>query len=248
MIKKILYSFFFILFNCLLVGNSNIRDYSQIINLTEEKYRSINDYEVDLEISVKIPAFRMPKKKYKVFFKQPNKVKLKTKGFGLLPKTGIFTSPLENFDNLKNMRIMAQNPNAKKDNIIIHGDLIVDSLALDMPNEYAKLTFKPTVEVSIDTNNWVITNVTTKIDTLKLIEINNKYELIKNTYFMPIESKVEYYVKDARLTKWINRDLNVVMGSEKNFEFNNDIVKGFIQVQYFNYRINKGIDDKIFKE
>ena len=33
MIKKILYSFFFILFNCLLVGNSNIRDYSQIINL-----------------------------------------------------------------------------------------------------------------------------------------------------------------------------------------------------------------------
>ena len=65
---------------------------------------------------------------------------------------------------------------------------------------------------------------------------------------MPIESKVEYYVKDARLTKWINRDLNVVMGSEKNFEFNNDIVRGFIQVQYFNYRINKGIDDKIFKE
>ena len=124
----------------------------------------------------------------------------------------------------------------------------MDSLALDMPNEYAKLTFKPTVEVSIDTNNWVITNVTTKIDTLKLIEINNKYELIKNTYFMPIESKVEYYVKDARLTKWINRDLNVVMGSEKNFEFNNDIVRGFIQVQYFNYRINKGIDDKIFKE
>jgi len=107
---------------------------------------------------------------------------------------------------------------------------------------------KPTVEVSIDTNNWVITNVTTKIDTLKLIEINNKYELIKNTYFMPIESKVEYYVKDARLTKWINRDLNVVMGSEKNFEFNNDIVRGFIQVQYFNHRINKGIDDKIFKE
>ena len=38
------------------------------------------------------------------------------------------------------------------------------------------------------------------------------------------------------------------MGSEKNFEFNNDIVRGFIQVQYFNYRINKGIDDKIFKE
>ena len=55
-----------------------------------------------MRIDLKIPAFRMPKKKYKAYFKQPNKFKIKTKGFGVLPKTGIFTPPQENFNKLKN--------------------------------------------------------------------------------------------------------------------------------------------------
>ena len=38
-------------------------------------------------IRLEIPAFRMPKKKYKVFYKKPNKIKVKAKGFGILPKT-----------------------------------------------------------------------------------------------------------------------------------------------------------------
>jgi len=142
----------------------------RIINNTEKKFRLVDDYEVKMIISMSIPAFRMPKKKYHIFFKQPNKIKIKSRGFGVLPRTGMFTSPKENFDNLTDIKINNRIENLKKDNIVISGNLILDSLALDMPNDYAKLTFKPTVDVVIDTSNWVITRVTTKIDTVKIME------------------------------------------------------------------------------
>ena len=83
------------------MANHEEDDYAKvIIEKTESQYRSIKDYQVKMTISMKIPAFRMPKKKYTVFFKQPDKLEIKSRGFGLLPRTGMFTSPSENFDNL----------------------------------------------------------------------------------------------------------------------------------------------------
>ena len=102
----------------------------------------------------------------------------------------MFTSPIENFDNLTDIKINNKIEKLKKDNIMISGNLILDSLALDMPNDYAKLTFKPTVDVVIDTFNWVITRVTTKIDTVKIMEIQNKFDFVDKDFYLPIKSKV----------------------------------------------------------
>ena len=190
--------------NILLFGNS---DATRIINNTEKKFRSVDSYEVKMTISMSIPAFRLPRKKYHVFFKQPDKIKIESKGFGVLPRTGMFTSPMENFNNLTDIKIINNLKELPKDNITVSGNLILDSLALEMPNDYAKLTFKPTVNVIIDTSKWVITRVTTKIDTLKIMEIQNRYDFVDKGYYLPVESKVEYFVKDARLTKWIKKDI-----------------------------------------
>ena len=224
-------------------GENNIL---RIIQNTEDKFRLVNDYEVKMSISVAIPAFRMPKKKYHVFFKQPNKIKIKSKGFGVLPRTGMFTSPKGNFDNLTDIKINHSANNLGKNSIMLVGNLIVDSLSIDMPNDYAKLTFKPTVDVMVDTSKWVITGVTTKIDTLKIMEIHNKYDLIDNKYFLPIESKVEYFVKDSRFTKWIKKDFGSLMGKQQNIK--GDMVKGDITVLYKDYKVNQGISDLIFND
>ena len=61
---------------------------------------------------------------------------------------------------------------------MISGTVIPDSLKAQFPNEYAKLTFNPTVDVVVDTSNkWIIRSVTTRIDTVKLFEIINNFEL-----------------------------------------------------------------------
>jgi len=226
--------------------SSNNPEY--IIKKTDDQFREINNYQVDMVISIAIPAFRMPKKKYKVYFKQPDKIKVKSRGFGLLPKTGMFTSPLENFSNLSNIRFSKDFSRINPNEIMLVGDLVLDSLAIDVPNEYARLTFKPTVDVKVDTQNWVITQVLTKIDTVKIMEINNFYDFVDDSFYMPIKSTVEYYVKDARLSKWINKDIGTIMGNNHNMNIESDMVKGLISVYYAKYRVNRGIKDSIFED
>ena len=231
----LLYSFLF--------SDENKEDY--YIRKTNEKFNEVNDYQVEMIIRVKVPAFRMPKKKYKVFYKKPNKIKIKSKGFGILPKTGLFTSPNDNFDNLKNITMIYDED--LSNHVVLKGDLIVDSLKFDMPNEYSRITFDPIVEVKIDTINWVIKNVTTKLDTLKLFQINNNYDIYNDKYYMPKESVVKYFIKDKKLFNWINKDASNVIGQGKELANRNDsIVEGTITVEYNNYKINKGIKDKIF--
>ena len=243
MIFKIL--FLFLLANSNAFSNNNPE---YIIKKTDDQFREINNYQVDMVISIAIPAFRMPKKKYKVYFKQPDKIKVKSRGFGLLPKTGMFTSPIENFSNLSNIRFSKDFSRTDPNEIMLVGDLVLDSLALDVPNEYARLTFKPTVDVKVDTQNWVITQVLTKIDTVKIMEINNFYDVVDDSFYMPIRSTVEYYVKDARLSKWINKDIGTIMGNNHSMNIESDMVKGLISVNYAKYRVNRGIKDSIFED
>ncbi len=217
-----------------------------IINKVEKKFQTIKDYQVQVSIALSIPAFRMPKKKYKVYFKYPNSLKIKSKGFGLLPRTGMFTTPSENFDNLKNIQIDNRISDVNSNLIILKGDLILDSLAMEMPNEYAKLTFKPTVRVEVDTTEWVITKVETTIDTLKIIELKNTYAIVDQEYYLPIKSDIEYYFKDARFSKWIKKDLGSIIGNENTLKNNSDMIMGKIAVSYDNYRVNRGLKDSIF--
>ena len=202
-------------------------DFNYYIEKTNNQFNLINDYQVDMAIELDIPAFRMPKKKYKVYYKRPNKIKVKSKGFGILPKTGLFTSPNDNFDNLKNMKLVNYYDQNNINDILIVGDLIVDSLKLEMPNEYSRITFNPIVEVKIDTSKWVIKNVTTKLDTLKLFQINNYYKDY-DEYYMPYKSVVKYYIKDKKLFNWLNKDAGSVMGKENLPNSNNSIVEGTI--------------------
>ena len=227
----------------LFANDHYLTDVEMVIGKTQKQFEKAFDYQVTMKIELKVPGFRMPKKKYKVFFKQPNKLKIKSRGFGMLPKTGIFTSPKDNFDNLKNMRLISTNNNNGQ--VYIKGEVIVDSLKLKMPNEYAKLGFRPTVTVKIDTNNWVINNIITELDTLKLVEITNTYKKVDNNYVMPSASTVQYFIKDAKLSGWLKKDITSIVG-QNPLEQKSDMVEGKISIVYEDYIINRGIKDKVF--
>ena len=227
----------------LFANDHYLKDVERVVDKTQKQFEKAFDYQVTMKIELKVPGFRMPKKKYKVFFKQPNKLKIKSRGFGMLPKTGIFTSPKDNFDNLKNMRLISTNNDNGQ--VYIKGEVIVDSLKLKMPNEYAKLGFRPTVTVKIDTNNWVINNIITELDTLKLVEITNTYKKVDNNYVMPSASTVQYFIKDAKLSGWLKKDITSIVG-QNPLEQKSDMVEGKISIVYEDYIINRGIKDKVF--
>ena len=44
------------------------------------------------------------------------------------------------------------------------------------------------------------------------MEINNLYDQVDSDYYLPKESNVKYYVKDAKLSKWLNKDISSAIG------------------------------------
>ena len=235
---------FFIL-SSIVYTNTNLLNRA-IIKTTNE-YEKVKDFQAQMTVELNMPGIRIPKKTYKVYFKQPNKFKADTKGFGMLPNTGIFTSPKDNFDNLKNLEIRESNLSSNENNILITGTIIPDSLKAQFPSEYAKLTFDPLVDVLIDTTMWVIKSVTSRIDTLKLFEITNNYKLYDNQYYLPFESQVKYFIKDARLAGWLKKDMKTLI-NPNNQKLADDVIRGVITVNYLNYKINTNLPDRIFKK
>ena len=235
----------FIILSSLVYTNTNLLDRA-IIKTTNE-YEKVKDFQAQMTVELNMPGIRIPKKTYKVYFKQPNKFKADTKGFGMLPNTGIFTSPKDNFDNLKNLEIRESNLSSNENNILITGTIIPDSLKAQFPSEYAKLTFDPLVDVLIDTTMWVIKSVTSRIDTLKLFEITNNYKLYDNQYYLPFESQVKYFIKDARLAGWLKKDMKTLI-NPNNQKSADDVIRGVINVNYLNYKINTNLPDRIFKK
>ena len=219
----------------------------RFIYKTNYQFQKVKDFQAKMSVRLNVPGIRMPKKTYKVYYKHPNKFKADTKGFGILPNTGIFTSPKDNFDNLKDLRLNHNFSNKEEHCLTITGTLIPDSLKAQFPSEYAKLTFDPLVDVVIDTNKWLIKTVTSRIDTVKLFEITNNYNLYEGMFYLPQESKVEYFIKDARLAGWLKKDVKSLM-STNNLSGNSDVIKGSIVVSYSEYKINRNLPDRIFKK
>ena len=239
------YTTLFIILSSLVYTNTNLLDRA-IIKTTNE-YEKVKDFQAQMTVELNMPGIRIPKKTYKVYFKQPNKFKADTKGFGMLPNTGIFTSPKDNFDNLKDLEIRESNLSSNENNILITGTIIPDSLKAQFPSEYAKLAFDPLVDVLIDTTMWVIKSVTSRIDTLKLFEITNNYKLYDNQYYLPFESQVKYFIKDARLAGWLKKDMKTLI-NPNNQKLADDVIRGVITVNYLNYKINTNLPDRIFKK
>jgi len=229
-----------------LISNDSLINH--IILKTNQEFEKVSDFQANMTVLLSVPGIRMPKKEYKVFYKKPNKFKATTEGFGVLPNTGLFTSPQNNFDNLKDLKIIYNQSSIYTNHIIISGTLISDSLKAKFPNEYAKLSFNPIVEVLVDTSKWLISTVTSKIDTLKLFEIKNNYKLYENKYYLPSTSKVEYFIKDMKLANWLKNDMPSMIGAEQQLKMNQGVVKGVITVNYTDYKINKDLPDYIFKK
>ncbi len=232
---------------CNLLHSSDIL-LDEIIMKTNEEFEKVSDFQAKMTVSLDVPGLRMPKKEYRAYYKRPNKFKATTKGFGVLPNTGLFTSPKDNFDNLKDMNINQDQTKTRNNQIMISGTLITDSLKAKFPNEYAKLSFNPIVDVVVDTTKWLITSVTSRIDTLKLFQINNDYELYENKYYLPSISKVEYFIKDMKLANWLKDDIPSMIGADQQIAKGQDIVKGMITVKYSDYLVNKNLPDYIFKK
>lgn len=99
MIKRML--FFQITLSCCLIiisgANAQEKNAEAILDGVNKKFALIHEYEASVTIKVDVDFIKIPLKKGTIWFMQPDKIKVKTPGFSLLPKRGMNFSPNQVF-------------------------------------------------------------------------------------------------------------------------------------------------------
>jgi outer membrane lipoprotein-sorting protein len=204
------------------------KDPNAIISNVKDNFKKVKDYSVDVDVKVDVSFLKVPEMKAKIYFKQPDKTHIESDGFAMLPKDGLFASPLsllegdftaiyvkdEQFEG-RNISVVKVIPLNDK------GDVILSTLWIDQNTNLIRK-----VESTTKTNGTFI---------LVLRYSDTKF---------PLPENIEFTFNTSRL-KISRSPMQEENNNKKNISPNST---GKVFLTYSNYIVNKGIPDSIFKQ
>ncbi len=217
-----------ILLFVLSVNSHQNQNAQKIIERVKENYEKIKDYVVDVKVKVDIEDAVIPEINAKIYFKKPDKFKIDSENFLILPKqsfnfapevlskegfTSIFSGEQE-FDKIKHFIIK-----------IIPED----------PENNSVLT------LYINSENYTIKKISALSSDAGKLEAEFMYSLLEGKYWLPSKMIASFETKSFRFPRLRKMDREWKNDSPQKRE-------GKITIYYSNYMVNKGIDDKIFEE
>ena len=176
-------------------------------------------YECDITIKIDVKFINMKERTGKMMYHSPEKIDYKIKGFAFLPKNELTSSSTKLLSNdfvaigLEDQLINNQSCAViKVIPIDIESTIVAGQFWINNNNEVCKMTF-----VTKDKGSY----------TANLFYNNNPFKL-------PSKAIVTFDVKDQKLPALLTGDLEGY-SSEDTF---NEVSKGKIEINYFNYTIN----------
>lgn len=224
-----------VIYFCLIVSSilsAQTKDPVKVINAVIDRFEKIRDYEVDVNVKLDFSMVKIPDMNAKFYFKQPDKVKIDSKGFAMLPKQSVNFSPAQ----------------------YLRGDYT----AIYVKNEIENNRTYDVIKIIPNNDSTDVILSTLWIDqTQKIIK---KIETTgKRSGTLHIE--LDYENDNAILPQHVTFSFNVGNiparnEAEKKDEKNEGRpnlrrdaqMSGKVIMTYKNYKINKGIPDSFFEE
>lgn len=228
-------------------SNSLFPTAKSVLDSLEQTYNRIEDYYTRIDVSIKTPLLRMPRKRVDFWFKKPNLTKVETKGFAVIPKSGMISSPIDLFDNLSNISVIGAEYYNDKQVWILQGELIPDSLMfknISNVENFNKLIMK----MWVDLNNWTLIRSETYMDTFKIVEIISIYESFPNNINLPVETKLLFNYRSDIMPQMASFHGSNSPIKKRKEQDSTKVMSGSITMKYSKYKINQGIDDAFFEE
>jgi outer membrane lipoprotein-sorting protein len=228
MMKKIFILFFALTF----VLNAQNNNADKILSEVKKKFEKVNDYKCDVNIKVDFDFIKMPDTKATIYFKKPNKVKMESKGFAMLPKQGINFSPMQLLEGDFNTLYIRQEK---------YGNYATDVVKI-IPNSDSSDIIMTTLWV--DNAQSLIRKIETigrKAGTIK-IELNYS---AGQTHPMPESAKFYFNFGEMSMP------MNPMQQDKKDDENRGRVpqeMKGAVTITYSDYEVNKGLPDSLFKD
>ena len=216
--------------------NCYAQDATTLVRKVKAKLDAVNDYVADGKMKTDVAFIKAPVGNVKVYYKKPNKFKLKRDGgISILPKGGVSVNmnsivTADDFDVIDagteiiagtktiKLKLLPRNDN---------NDVVLTTMYI---NEASLLVYK------------AIT--TTKENGTYEIEMSyGKY----SAYGLPDKLIFSFNTKDYKMPKGITMEFDDDDKKARELKDKMKNKKGKIEITYSNYVINKGVDDSIFK-
>ena len=215
--------------------SSYSQDMTALIMRVKAKLDQVNDYEADGRMKTDVSFIKAPIGKVKVYFKKPNKFRLKKDGgISLLPKGGVSVNMNSIFATSDFVALAAGEA-------MIGGSKtrIVKLLPVNENSDIVLTT------MYIDETNLLVKKAVTTTRENGTYEIEMSYGQYTQ-YGLPDKVVFTFNTKDYKLPKGITLEFN---DEEKPLSEADKLKnkKGRVEITYTNYQINKGLPDAVFK-
>jgi outer membrane lipoprotein-sorting protein len=227
--------FFFIIVLFVAFTNLQAQDMTALVTKVKAKLDQVNDYEAEGNMKTDVSFIKAPIGKVKVYFKKPNKFRLKKEGgISLLPKGGV---------------------SVNMSTIITTSDFVALAAGeADVEGFKTKIVkLLPTNEASeivittlyIDEPNLLVRKAITTTKENGTYEMQMSYGAYAN-FGLPQKVIFSFNTKDYKLPKGITLEFD---DNEKPLSEAQKLKnkKGRVEITYANYVVNKGIADSFFK-
>lgn len=214
--------------------NTSAQEVNTLVKQVKDKLDKVDNYVAEGRMKTDVAFIKAPAGKVKIFYKRPNKFKLKRDGgISLLPKGGVsvnMNSVLDNSDYLvldagtttvgttkvKVVKLVPTNDNS---------DVVLTTLYIDETNLLIKKASSTTKE-------------------------NGTYDMEMTygrfaSYGLPDKVIFAFNTKDYKLPKGVTMEFD--SGEKKSDADKMKNKKGRVEINYTSYLINKGVADSEFK-
>lgn len=209
------------------------QDVEGLMKKVKTRLELVNDYKAEGQLKTDVPFMKVPTSKVSVFYKKPNKFKIKKEeGISIVPKGGISV-------NLNSLFAGNEYTAISGGKSVVSGKPVVIIKLLPTSDESDVVL--STLYVSESEGLIYRSSTTTKS--------NGTYEM-EMTYGkfsrwgLPDKVLFSFNTKDYKLPKGVTFEYETESKPETTAKPKNQ--KGTVQITYQNYSINKGIQDAVF--
>lgn len=215
------------------VSASFSQDMAALVKKVKSKLEQVNDYVATGKMKTDVAFIKAPISNVKVYYKKPNKFRLKRDGgISVLPKGGISVNmssvlATDNYVALTAGEAQVNGVNTKIVKLLPmneNSDVVLTTLYIDEPNLLIQKAVTTTKENG----------------TYEMQMIYGRY----SNYGLPDKVIFSFNTKDYKLPKGITLEFDEAETPAQMEKLKNK--KGKIEITYNSYAVNKGIPDTIF--
>ncbi|MEI7964636.1 MAG: hypothetical protein WCH29_05655 [Chitinophagaceae bacterium] len=211
------------------------QDITELVQKVKAKLDLVNDYEANGRMKTNVSFLKVPVATVKVYFKKPNKLKVKNeKGISFVPK-GAVNINMSNVLSSGKFTVL----DAGNDKI---GNTVVKVVKLLPEDDAADVVLST---LYIDEANLVIRRAKTTTRDNGTYELEMSYGKY-SAYGLPDQLSFSFNTKDYKMPKGVTFDFEDGTDSKKK-EDKLKNRKGKVDISFSNYIINKGLADTIFQ-